>query len=318
MKCLLKKIFLFIFIVLLIFLGIDIIISKKIFPYNSVQWYNLTENIQYDGIIYGSSRAYMHLNPYILQDSTNIDFFNYGVVAGRINSIYLKHKAIFKNDKITPKYVLISLDPFLFCINQQIQNKKDFLPILLFNLNAYNILQSDELSLADVLIPYYRYMGYKETIYTSTKEYIRKEHRYDKGFFNPLSYNSSGWTPNDEKYREELASISKYPTEEIKKKGISYFREIIEDCQNNNIQVVFVYSPIYKEATSVIDTKTLQYHDSVFSSISKEYNIPFLNYKNDARFNDDYHNFVDFTHLTSSNATRFTNIVADTLNVILR
>ena len=124
----------------------------------------------------------------------------------------------------------------------------------------------EDFSIADRLIPCWRYIGRKKMIHDIF--YYAHHHQNDayKGF---KSYNKS-WDGRT------LASIKQlnYP---MHKSVIRKFESFLKECKGENIPVVFVYVPFYIEATQ--KTPDLKGIQGTFGKLAEKYGCEVLDYR---------------------------------------
>ena len=103
MKQFLKKIVLFILFTFLLAYPLDIIISNQLKKSNSYArgeysvWNDLFEGkIDSEIVIYGSSRAWVHINPELLENSFGRSSYNLGIDGHNFRLQYLRHKTLLK------------------------------------------------------------------------------------------------------------------------------------------------------------------------------------------------------------------------------
>ena len=101
-------------IVFIMFLA-DYLISNNLktnheYPGEIEVWNDIYQgNINSDIAIYGSSRAWVHINPKILKDSLNLKAYNFGIDGHNFWLQYLRHLEYLKYNK-PPKIILLSVD----------------------------------------------------------------------------------------------------------------------------------------------------------------------------------------------------------------
>src|SRR5690606_8473940 len=117
MRLFLYKLALFLLPFLILSYPLDLVLSNYLSQSNGStgeievmkQIYNGT--IDSDIAIYGSSRAWVHVNPEILQDSLHQTAYNFGVDAHNFWLQYLRHLEYLKHNR-RPSSIIISLDIF--------------------------------------------------------------------------------------------------------------------------------------------------------------------------------------------------------------
>jgi len=85
---------------------------------------------------------------------------------------------------------------------------------------------------------------------------------------------------------------------------IDLFRTFISECQELNINIIFVYTPVYIDGQNLI--KKQREVISLYEHFAVKYSIPFFNYST-GEMCKNKELFADPTHLTKNGATIFTD-----------
>ena len=139
MKKFLINLLYFIAPIILMSYFLDIFISKNLLKSNFYAqkeystWNDLfNKKINSDVVIYGSSRAWVHLSPQIISDNLKVPSYNLGIDGHNFWLQYLRHKLLLKyNTK--PKLIIHSLDVFTLQKKKELYNSEQFLPYILYN-----------------------------------------------------------------------------------------------------------------------------------------------------------------------------------------
>ena len=84
--------------------------------------------------IYGSSRAWLHIDPEIIEDSLDLTSYNFGIDGHNFRLQYLRHlEYLRKNNK--PHIILHSIDIFTLQYEHDLFHMEQFLPFMLWNNN---------------------------------------------------------------------------------------------------------------------------------------------------------------------------------------
>ena len=187
MRNFIKKVTGFVFILFFVAFIIDIFISNKLknTPGKSGEigvWEDVFGgNLKSDIAIYGSSRAWTHIDPKIINDSVGMSAYNFGVDGHNFWLQYLRHKEYLKNN-IAPKQIILSVDAFSLGKRKELYNYQQFLPYMLWNKNIFTFTSSyDGFSLFDYFIPLLRYSG-ETTILNSLLENVKSENNRINGY----------------------------------------------------------------------------------------------------------------------------------------
>ncbi len=188
---------------------------------------------------------------------------------------------------------------------------------------------------ADILEhpPFYQQMGFLRAFYWKNKP-IRKiineisSTEKWKMYSQIYAYNSSyyyllrpylfpgidgknsdkGWKPSfgfweDPGYPFEVIDNSK----PLDNKSVSLFDELLEGFKAQGVKVVISIAPNYGEET--ISTSSLSY----IQTMATANNVPLFNFSRDSIFTKDPSLYIDIEHLNVDGATRFTNMLMDSL-----
>lgn len=94
-------------------------------------------------------------------------------------------------------------------------------------------------------------------------------------------------------------------------KNYGYMSEIAKFCKKYNIQLVLVSTPCWQTYHERLDKAQLLEANRVTRRFVEEFNVPYLDYFNDKRFEAD--DFFDSNHLSDIGAVKFTKILNEDL-----
>lgn len=298
MKKFSKAISIFSLILIVILCVLDFGISKflqtkSLFLGETEVWNNILERkIDAEIAIYGSSRAWVHFNPAIFEEKFLKKTYNFGIDGHGFWLQYLRHKQYFKyNTK--PKIIIISLDPFTLYKRKDLYNFKQFLPYMLWNYDFYEYTKSYEgFDLLDYYIPFIRYSG--------------NLHLFELIFASSTTrYN--GFKGQDLEWDIDLSKIYKKQKSnfqvELDTTSILLFNQFIKEIKEEDIDLIFVYSPEYIEGQHLVKKRNEIF--AIYEEISNEYKIPFFDYSNDI-ISFDKSLFYNSQHLNKKGANKFT------------
>ena len=193
---------------------------------------SMSKEAKYDYLVLGSSRAFDHVDPTVINDSLNIKGLNLGYYAyGPFENKIIVKQAI---EKQLSKTVLIQVD---YTFNDTLPTKiarESLLPYIHNSIVSKEFKRFDSEYFNNFYIPFYRYIkndsyiGFRN-IFTSffgknricdkTEGYhaLKKVIKKDK----PWSYNLS-----------DQANV--------------HFNEIIKMCKKNNVELYFFTAPLYR------------------------------------------------------------------------
>ncbi|GGG28041.1 hypothetical protein GCM10011344_31060 [Dokdonia pacifica] len=247
--------------------------------------------------IYGSSRAWVQVDPAILKEGVGKETYNFGVNGFPFPMQLYRHQEYFKHNK-HPKQIVLCIDWFSLTRRSDLYNETQFLPYMLFNFEFYNKFKTYEgVNLAKTTIPFYRYLGdvdlYKKLFNESHVYRVKGYRAFDKEFEN-----GKNTSIEIKVYAEVVAS----------------FKKFIEELKEEDIGLTLVIAPFYIEGQDRVTNR--REHLEVISSISKEYGIPLLDYTQDS-LSFDKNLFYNNMHLNKTGAELFSTRLALDLKSII-
>ncbi|MFK7905771.1 MAG: hypothetical protein AB8B69_11630 [Chitinophagales bacterium] len=254
--------------------------------------------IDSDIAVYGSSRAWMHFDTPMMTDSLGHNSYNFGMNGNGFLTQYLRHKMYLKHNR-KPKVIMLSVDYFTLEKRDHIINHFQFLPYMLWNKDMMEETSSySDFEIFDFLIPLLRYIGdfqlFVDTYQITSSDLKSKR---DRGFAGI----SKGWYEGIEETKEVYHF-------EIDEKLVQLLDKFLQECVEDDIEVVLVYAPIYYEGLKRIGNQEEIFN--TFYDFSIKYNLEFLDYL-DYEINCHKFLFVDFPHLNDRGAYFFTSALIE-------
>lgn len=305
------NIFIFIIPIILLAYPIDLYISAYLKKSNSYAekeystWNAILDGkINSDIVIYGSSRAWVHINPTIITNRLHLSTYNLGIDGHTFCLQYLRHSLLLENNS-KPKLIIHSLDIFTLGKGKDLYNSGQFLPYMLWNEEIINAtIDYNGFEIIDYYIPLIRYYGRRDAIKTAfsmKKNVVNKVERVN------------GYQGQDRKWNTDFDkannSIKKYEIK-LDKTTVILFDKYLRECKFKNIKVIFVYTPEYIDGQKFV--KNRNEIINLYKKFSKKYNIPFYDYSNDTiSFQKKY--FYNAQHLNKTGSQLFTEKLVDTL-----
>ncbi|MDF1672259.1 MAG: hypothetical protein P1U41_02060 [Vicingaceae bacterium] len=261
-------------------------------------WNDIFEGkINSEILIYGSSRSWVNINPYLIEKGLGKTTYNLGIDGHNFWLQYLRHKTFLKYNN-QPKTIIVSVDPFTFQKREDLYNSDQFLPYLLFNTNFNNSLNSYiGYSTYDCYIPCLRYIGKKGAINTVLKMILKKDEQ-KKGRLK-------GFMPIDEEWNKDLVeTMKKMKHYEIKyhQPTIQLFKRFISECKKADIDLIFIYTPEHILGQNFIKDRNMLI--DLIDKISSDNNIPFIDYSKDSICFDKKY-FYNSNHLNAKGTQNF-------------
>jgi lysophospholipase L1-like esterase len=128
----------------------------------------------------------------------------------------------------------------------------------------------------------------------------------------PKYYN--GFVPYERKGRLDKKKGVKPKNDKVQ---INAFKELLNDFEKNNIQVILVNIPGYLPAR---DPDNIQESIELIHKIAEEKNIPFLDYETErvTDLNTDPSLFSDWVHLNGKGSDAFSKLLKSDLEFLLK
>lgn len=311
MKKFLKKLLFFLIPLLLVSFGLDHLLSNVLSKSNNhadgeyPTWNDLyAGKINSDIVIYGSSRAVVHLNPKTISDCLQTSVYNLGINGHPFLLQYFRHSLLLKYNT-QPIIIIQTLDVTSLDLEPDLYNPDQFLPYMLNNKEmeqatvAFNGYKS-----IDYKIPLIRYYGKKEAFFEFIKLIFHKSSNKImriKGFQDKNKI----WNDDLMKAQQEIGSFEVKPDTSI----IHLFEKYLNECKQKNIKVILVYTPEFIEGQKFVRNRS----DIIdlYYQFSRKYDIPFFDYSDDSiSFQKKY--FYNSGHLNKTGADLFTTkLIAD-------
>lgn len=303
MKKFICKIAIYISVILLLAIAVDAFISKRLRTNESrmyASWnaiYNDTTD--YDLVISGSSRAWIHYHPLILDSILGVNSFNLGMNGSAINRQIIKYNK-YTELHVAPKYLIQNIDYGTIDITYGYERQQTF-PYLFYDRNLLNAFDAYEnYSFAEKWIPAARYIGYTRMI----KDAILNS-RYD--------CLTKGYRGADKTWEgANLAHVDSVVCSDTLV-ALNMFVDFLDQVTKQGTQVLFVYAPVYSTLRTKMVNEQQMYE--MYDSIAQRFNIPILDYNNHPICLDTVY-FYNRTHLNRLGAELFTTQLAHDIDSI--
>ena len=292
---------------------LDILISTNLKKSNShAQGEYPTWNAILDGeikaniIVNGSSRAWVQINPTMIENSLKVPTYNLGIDGHNFWLQNLRYQLFLKNNP-KPKLIIHSVDSGTLVKMSELYNPNQFLPFMLWNEDikkATSIYKG--YTFLDFYIPLIRYYGKSDALMSALKVLIRPQTNLIKRIKGYQGQDES-WNTDFDKAKKEMKFFKATQDTFL----IKIFDNYLKECQLNNIKVIFVYPPEYIEGQKFIKNREAGIIAN-YKNWSVKYNIPFYNFSNDSLcLNKKY--FYNATHLNKIGSEIYTNKLIDSL-----
>lgn len=256
--------------------------------------------------IFGSSRAFIQINPEILENNLKLKTYNFGLNGSKFKMQFYRFK-LYLNNNVKPKIVVWNLDTFSFSHIDSVFQPNQYAPFMLWNFKLYSTIKEyKDTHFLDFILPLYRYRNQKywnDQIKRSKKEKLNKE-----GFFR-----NNGFKSYDREWNVNWNKL-KYKPSNFSQTDYLLLDQLIKLCQKNNIQLIFILSPEYHKGQAYMTNR--QQIISQYRSIIIKYNLPFIDYSQDSISNQKKY-FYNTTHMNYKGANAFSLKLAKDLKSFL-
>ncbi|MFZ4464325.1 MAG: hypothetical protein ACOYN5_10785 [Bacteroidales bacterium] len=257
-----------------------------------------TGNINSDLVIYGSSRAWVHINPKIIEDSLQISSYNLGIEGHNFWLQYFRHKELLKFNK-KPAHIIMSLDIFTLQKRCDLYNYQQFLPFLLLNNDIYQYTSSYiGFSTFDYYIPLCRYFLESGALKAAFRSMI--DCKIVPSRIRGYMGMEKNWTNDLDRAKSKVD----YYEVKLDSSTVNLFEKFINECSNNNIKITLVFSPEYIEGQFFV--KNRKEIISKYQHFANKYSLQFIDYSKDTMCMQKQF-FYNSEHLNKKGSEIFTN-----------
>ncbi|MCC7303288.1 MAG: hypothetical protein IT233_11660 [Bacteroidia bacterium] len=308
MKSFLLRIFFFLLPVIGLMYPVDWFLSNHLSkahtPPGEIEVWNAIYSgaIDAEVAVYGSSRAWVQIDPHILQDTLQRKVYNFGIDGHKFRIIYLRHLEYLRYNP-PPRLIILSLDVFSLEEREDLYGSEQFLPFVAGNDTVRKYISSMQgFSKYDYALPSVRYYG----------EFRWKNEalRIALGLTDSTPFRKNGFRNREVGWRADLAGGTMTPegfTVVPSKETIRLFRRFILDCREKNIELLFVYTPELKETRDMVRNRDAML--TLYKNYSRVYGVPFLDYsEHPVSYDRSY--FYNNSHLNAAGVAAFTPVLA--------
>ncbi|WP_139958144.1 hypothetical protein [Flavicella sediminum] len=310
------------FITKIIFLALPIIVLMFVADYYITQktknnhegpgeievWNDIYNgNITADIAIYGSSRAWVHINSSILENYLATKVYNFGMDGHNFWLQYLRHQEYLEHNK-PPKIIVLSVDVFSLKKRKDLFRSRQFIPFMFWNSAIEKFTSSyNGFGFEDYYFPLFRYYGS-----TSGASSLLKPASYIKPYRNK-GYRGHELQWNHDLAKAKLSDENRYIA--IDSSSVSLFEKFLIECKSKKIKTLFVYTPEYIEGQDFIKNRKEIFE--IYMRFSEKYKIPFLDYSNDDLSHDKTF-FYNASHLNKKGSDLFSKKLANDLKPLIQ
>lgn len=267
----------------------------------------LSEDVDYEGIILGTSHSTHGIRPSVL-DTTGVHFYNFSLNGSNPTFNLTWYNELFLMKHNRPNYCLLEVDWFMFddyWLERRFEKDSEYFERIFF---IKSLFGRNTFNKKHLLINRFPLLKYRESILESIK-LVQEDSRfpkqtYDRGYISyNTKYDSTKFKIKESKHFE--------PNEQ------KDFIKLIEQMQEQGTKLIFVMTPEFGvPMEQYLNSKTY----NIIVESSKKYNIPFLNYNQELRseLNENIDFFADWGHLNDAGSLVFSRMLSEDLIPILK
>ena len=242
-------------------------------------------------LIFGSSRAYHHYVPSIIEDSLKETCYNTGSPGQFLFYNYATLKAVLK--RYTPKLIILDVSASCLGIEKSSYERLSFLL-------PYYKDHPEMRSIIELKSPYEKYKLIS-SIYPFNSNLLMIAGGNTK-YFKAKSVDFNGYKPLSRVMNKSIETIEEkpYALDSTKVKILNLF---IKDCQDLKVKLYLAYSPAYINYTKI------DFSIITAKQIALKSNVHFFDFSNDTTFTKHPELFDDFDHLNEKGSQLFTKII---------
>ena len=270
----------------------DFVISKNLRKStleNLIGWNEIySGNLQSDVVIIGNSRALVQYSPQILDSILDINSYNLGINGVQINRQIIKYDT-YRRFNTKPKVIIQNIEEITMHISTGYNNDQ-FFPYFFDDSLMMKISEYEKFNILEKYFPIYRYIGYTNLILHGLGINENSGLYFNKGYFEiDRLWNGARIPESEQNHSQDNLALR-------------LFDEYLAKAHSENIQVIFVYAPMYIARREKI--KNIEGMYQMYDTIAKKYNIPILNYFYEPICYDTNY-FYDANHLNKAGAEIF-------------
>jgi hypothetical protein len=271
-------------------------------------------NINTDELILGSSRAWVHFDPDVINQYTHRSVFNLGLDGTGID-LQLARLQVYVRHNRKPSLLLLALDVWTLTGNMQGGvNHPGQYTAHLDQPEIYATLC--QRSSKWILYKAFPAVGIarQKSPHAGGNEQLRTEavrgllgRPWPEELRNGFYAVNRDWGTEFDEYKEQNPNGVNYP---IRDANIQTLRNLLELCQRMQIQVILIYPPEYYESQDLTNNRQAIF--AIYENLATEFKVPFWDYSS-SLLSKDKRNFYNSQHLNSKGANRFSEDVASRL-----
>ena len=311
MKKFLKKFSFYLFIILSICFISQYLIDAGLRKYDNNLYGNLNRmyhgEINADIIFGGTSRIRVTIDPKIIEDSTKLSSYNFGLDGSGFDSEMAIWEFYLNHNK-PPKLLVQDVDFLVLVKEKYLYRKEQYLPYLDQSC-IYNKLKNIDNNLwYEKYIPLYKYRGLREQIFLGIKSFFNIAKKPEYSGYKGYEGQDIPWDNKFDEFREQY-KVYIFREHELDR-GFNYLKNLIKECKEKNIQLILINPPMYIGFLNLYVQRDSI--DSIVNNMAKANNIQYWNYSSDS-LNYKRKYFYNSMHLNMTGSKIFSRDVAEKL-----
>lgn len=267
-------------------------------------------NINAELLICGSSRALTHISPMIIDSILNTDSYNNGL-DGQPYLMQIAKYNFYREYNKKPKYIIYAVDDMSLHKRKNIDTRL-YLPFLNEKTLIFELQNHEGYHFIDYYNPFtkYTFTGkeiLREICLFLDIKYVELNHPREKGY----SGQSREWDGSFDKFKKQ--NPNGVIKQSYNKEVFEAFEQFVKTRREEDIKIVFVWTPQYSEYTKMVLNKEEAL--DFYTNLSAKYNIPFLDYSTDT-ICDNKSYFYNSQHMNKTGAELFSRKLANDLKEI--
>jgi hypothetical protein len=271
MKLFIKNFLLFLLSIIALSYPLDKWISSTYKSRNTDElsvWNDIYEgNIDDQMIINGSSSAWVHIDPMMIEEQTNVSCYNLGLNGHNFPLQYFRYLE-FRKYNPKPKIIIQEIEGGSFSIDTLGTFLEQLMPYMLYDEDIRKHTKiSKRFNLLDFYLPCFRYYGEIEKIYAPI----------DTAAIRVKGYKGQNIEWNTD-FENDKKKMNGYILQ-IDSTILTSFENYVRECQRENIKIILVHPPIHIDGQNFVTN----YEQGIewLKAMSKKHNISFYNFSQD-------------------------------------
>lgn len=279
-------------VVFILALGLDRIVCSGLLRMDDYRFQDyramLDGGMDNEVLIMGNSRGKSHFDPYVIDSICNTSSFCIGAGGYPINVQRAKYR-IYKEHNSKPRIIVQNVDHMTLFVHPGVRHQhqsEQFFP-LVYDPVARKELRDVGYGFLELNVPLYRMFGYQQDIKNGLLEFFRLKHYVSRPAYKGFRAEEGEWD-GTELNNMEVREV------ETSQGGRSAFESFMEECRNDSVSVILVYSPMYTGVREKV--LGMEKVNEYFEDVARRNGFLFLDYS-DMDICKDTANFVVSVHM---------------------